>query len=210
LLRGLDLERATIPEIQRAMDEHRFTAVELTVFYLIRIAQVDPLVHAVITTSPTAVTEAQQSDVRRAAGQLRGAMDGIPVLLKDNVDTVVMPTTAGSFALAGAQRTRDAFLVRQMRAAGAVVLGKTNLSEWANFRSINSSSGWSGVGGLTNNPYVLDRNPCGSSSGSGAAISANLAVVAIGTETGGSIVFPSGQNGIVGIKPTPGPGHRRG
>ena len=201
-LRGLDLERATILDIQRAMDAHRFTAAELTVFYLIRIAQVDPLVNAVITTSPTAVLEAVQSDIRRARRQLRGPMDGIPILLKDNVDTVVMPTTAGSFALADAQRTRDAFLVRQLRAAGAVVLGKANLSEWANFRSINSSSGWSGVGGLTNNPYVLDRNACGSSSGSGAAISANLAVVAIGTETDGSIVCPSGANGIVGIKPT--------
>jgi len=200
-LHGLDLERSTIPEIQDAMDHGRFSAFELTAFYLERIAQVDPKVHAVITTSPTALIEALVSDIRRQTHRSQGPMDGIPVLLKDNVDTEVMPATAGSEALLQAQH-RDAFLVRRLRAAGAVVLGKTNLSEWANFRSFLSSSGWSGVGGLTNNPYVLDRNPCGSSSGSGAGISANLAVVAIGTETDGSVVCPSGANGIVGIKPT--------
>jgi amidase len=201
-IRGIDLERSTIPELQRAMDQRRLSSVELTVFYLARIALVDSQTNAVITTSPAAIIEALLSDVRRVTRQLRGPMDGIPVLLKDNVDTQIMPTTAGSEALLNARHDRDAFLVRRLRAAGAVVLGKANLSEWANFRSINSSSGWSGVGGLTNNPYVLDRNACGSSSGSGSAISANLAVVAIGTETDGSIVCPSGANGIVGIKPT--------
>jgi amidase len=148
------------------------------------------------------VIEAVFSDLRRATHDLRGPMDGIPVLLKDNVDTRIVATTAGSEALQDARHDRDAFLVRKLRAAGAVILGKANLSEWANFRSSLSSSGWSATGGQTANPYVLDRNPCGSSSGSGAGISANLAVVAIGTETDGSIVCPSGANGIVGIKPT--------
>ena len=202
VLHGVDLERATIPELQEAMDRGRISSVQLTAFYLARIAALDPEINAVIFTSPTAVAEALFSDARRHAHQRRGPMDGIPVLLKDNVDTRIMPTTAGSEALLAARHDRDAFLVRKLRNAGAVVLGKTNLSEWANFRSSLSSSGWSGVGGQTSNPYVLDRNPCGSSSGSGAGISANLAVVAIGTETDGSVVCPSGANGIVGIKPT--------
>jgi amidase len=202
VLRGVDLERATIPELQQALDRGRLSAVELTVFYLRRIAAVDRDLHAVIAVSPTAVIEAALSDLRRVTRQRRGAMDGIPVLLKDNVDTQLVGTTAGSEALAHARHDRDAALVRRLRSAGAVVLGKTNLSEWANFRSFLSSSGWSAVGGQTANPYVLDRNPCGSSSGSGAAIAANLAVVAIGTETDGSIVCPSGANGIVGIKPS--------
>jgi amidase len=201
-VRGIDLERSTIPELQTAMDRRRLTSLELTAFYLRRIAELNPALHAVIATSPTAVIEAVFSDLRRATHDLRGPMDGIPVLLKDNVGTQIMPTTAGSEALQDARHDRDAFLVRKLRAAGAVILGKANLSEWANFRSSLSSSGWSGVGGQTANPYVLDRNPCGSSSGSGAGISANLAVVAIGTETDGSIVCPSGANGIVGIKPT--------
>jgi amidase len=201
-LHGVDLERSTIPEIQHAMDRHRISSLELTVFYLARIRQLNPDLHAVIATSPTALVEAVLSDLRRTFHQLRGPMDGIPVLLKDNVDTRVMPTTAGSEALQNARHTRDAFLVRQLRAGGAVVLGKANLSEWANFRSFLSSSGWTAVGGQTANPYVLDRNPCGSSSGSGASIAANLAVVAIGTETDGSIVCPSGANSVVGIKPT--------
>jgi amidase len=200
-IRGIDLERSTIPELQDAMDHHRLSSVELTAFYLDRIEDLNPELHAVIATSPIALVEAVLSDVRRATHRLRGPMDGIPVLLKDNVDTQILRATAGSEALLGA-RGRDAFLVRRLRDAGAVIIGKANLSEWANFRSFLSSSGWSGVGGQTNNPYVLDRNPCGSSSGSGAGISANLAVVAIGTETDGSIVCPSGANGIVGIKPT--------
>ncbi|HEY0483591.1 MAG TPA: amidase [Kofleriaceae bacterium] len=201
VLRGLDLERSTIPEIQAAMDHGRISSVLLTAFYLGRIADLNPDLHAVIATSPTALLEAALSDFRRLTHQLRGPMDGIPVLLKDNVDTRILPATAGSEALEHA-RGRDAFLVGKLRAGGAVILGKANLSEWANFRSFLSSSGWTAVGGQTNNPYVLDRNPCGSSSGSGAGISANLAVVAIGTETDGSIVCPSGANGIVGIKPT--------
>jgi amidase len=200
-LRGVDLEQSTIPEIQEAMDRGRISSIELTVFYLERIERLNPELHAVITTSPTAVLEALFSDIRRHTHRLRGPMDGIPILLKDNVDTQNMPSTAGSEALQDA-RQGDAFLVRKLRTGGAVVLGKANLSEWANFRSFLSSSGWSGVGGQTANPYVLDRNPCGSSSGSGSGISANLAVVAIGTETDGSVVCPSGANGIVGIKPT--------
>ncbi|MBC7977331.1 MAG: amidase, partial [Myxococcales bacterium] len=201
-VRGIDLERATIPDLQRAMNRGQLSSLELTLFYLGRIHNVDPDLNSVITTSPTALAEALFSDLRRHGRRLRGPMDGIPVLLKDNVDTRVMPTTAGSEALLRARHDRDAFLVRQLRTGGAVVLGKTNLSEWANFRSFDSSSGWSAVGGLTRNPYVLDRNPCGSSSGSGVAISANLAVVAIGTETDGSVVCPAGANGIVGIKPS--------
>jgi len=201
ILRGIDLERTTIPQLQDAMDRGRISSLLLTAFYLDRIEDLNPELHAVIATDPTALIQAAFSDVRRATHRLRGPMDGIPVLLKDNVDTEVLRATAGSESLLGA-RGRDAFLVGRLRDAGAVIIGKANLSEWANFRSFLSSSGWSGVGGQTNNPYVLDRNPCGSSSGSGAGIAANLAVVAIGTETDGSIVCPSGQNGIVGIKPT--------
>ena len=200
-IRGIDLERSTIPDLQDAMDHHRLSSVELTAFYLGRIDDLNPDLHAVIATSPLALVEAVLSDVRRATHHLRGPMDGIPVLLKDNVDTQILRATAGSEALLGA-RGRDAFLVRRLRDAGAVIIAKANLSEWANFRSFLSSSGWTGVGGQTSNPYVLDRNPCGSSSGSGSAIAANHAVVAIGTETDGSIVCPSGANGIVGIKPT--------
>ena len=201
-LRGIDLEHSTIPELQVAMDAGRISSLQLTLFYLGRISWLDRDLNAVIVTSPTALLEALLSDLRRHFHGSRGPMDGIPVLLKDNVDTRIMATTAGSEALLGARHPRDAFLVRRLRAAGAVVLGKANLSEWANFRSFLSSSGWSAVGGQTHNPYVLDRNPCGSSSGSGVAISANLATVAIGTETDGSIVCPAGANGIVGIKPT--------
>ncbi|MEN3358987.1 MAG: amidase [Mycobacteriales bacterium] len=202
-LAGIDLERATIPDLQRAISSGRLSAVALTAFYLRRIRAVDPKLHSVITTNPAALAEAAASDARRHRHGLRSPLEGMPVLLKDNVDTAgPQGSTAGSIALAATPPARDAFLVRRLKAAGAVILGKTNLSEWANFRSTASSSGWSGVGGQTNNPYVLDRNPCGSSSGSGAAISANLAVVAIGSETDGSIVCPSGQNGIVGIKPS--------
>src|SRR4029079_2970677 len=149
------------PELQHAMDRHRISSLELTIFYLARIRQLNPDLHAVIATSPTALLEAVLSDLRRQLHQLRGPMDGIPILLKDNVDTRVMPTTAGSEALQNARHDRAAFLVRQLRAGGAVVLGKANLSEWANFRSFLSSSGWTAVGGQTANPYVLDRNPCG-------------------------------------------------
>jgi amidase len=203
VLRGIDLERATVLDLQRAMNRGRLSSVELTNFYLRRIRTIDPLLNAVIETSPTALRDAADSDRHRRRHGSRGPLEGIPVLLKDNVDTDDrLHTTAGSFALLASEPARDAFLVRRLRQAGAIVLGKANLSEWANFRSLESSSGWSGRGGQTNNPYVLDRNPCGSSSGSGAAAAANLATVTIGTETDGSIVCPSGANGIVGIKPT--------
>jgi amidase len=203
LLHGIDLEAATIPDLQRAIDHGRISAVELTRFYLSRIRALDPKVNAVLAVNPDALKIAAASDAQRRRHGARSPLEGIPILLKDNVGTHdKQPTTAGSFALLTRTPPADAFLTAKLRKAGAVIIGKANLSEWANFRSTNSSSGWSGVGGLTNNPYVLDRNPCGSSSGSGAGVAANLAVVAIGTETDGSIVCPSGQNGAVGIKPT--------
>ncbi len=200
---GIDLERATIPELQRAMDSGPLTSAELTGFYLDRIRLLDPRLHAVITTNPDAPRLAAESDDRRGARRMLGLLDGIPVLLKDNIDTADRQrTTAGSFALAGSRPAADAHLVERLRAAGAVILGKTNLSEWANFRDRRSSSGWSAIGGQTGNPYVLDRNTCGSSSGSAAAIAANLATVAVGTETNGSIVTAAGANGVVGVKPS--------
>jgi amidase len=196
-----DLDAATIPQLARRMDAGTLTSVDLTRAYLRRIETADRLLHAVVAVNPQALAQAAESDRRRRQGRAKGLMDGIPVLLKDNIDTTAMGTTAGSRALRVPPRD-DAVLVRRLRAAGAVVLGKTNLSEWANFRSTSSTSGWSGVGGQTNNPHVLDRNPCGSSSGSGAAVAASLAQVAVGTETDGSIVCPAGQNGVVGLKPT--------
>jgi amidase len=203
VLRGIDLEQATVLDLQQAMDGGQLSSVELTRFYLHRIRQLDPLLNAVIETSPQALRDADRSDVHRRMDGARSALEGIPVLVKDNIDTDDrLHTTAGSYALLGAEPERDAFHVARLREAGAIILGKANLSEWANFRSLHSSSGWSGRGGQVNNPYVLDRNPCGSSSGSGASAAANLAVVTIGTETDGSIVCPSGANGIVGIKPT--------
>jgi amidase len=201
-LRELNLDRATVLDMQHAMDRGRFDSVSLTRFYLDRIRTVDPMLHAVVQTNPMALKEAERSDQRRRHGA-RSALEGIPVLLKDNIDTTgQLRTTAGSEALLGSRPARDAFLVQRLRDAGAVILGKANLSEWANFRSGPSSSGWSAVGGQTNNPYVLDRNPCGSSSGSAVAAAASLAAVTIGTETDGSIVCPAGVNGVVGIKPT--------
>ena len=203
VLRGIDLESATIPDLQRAMSSRRLSSVQLTGFYLRRIRALNPELHAVIATNPDALRIASASDKLRRKGVVRSPLEGIPVLLKDNIDTRDrQPTTAGSLALLRSKPARDAFLVSRLRAAGAVIVGKANLSEWANFRGFNSSSGWSAVGGQTNNPYVLDRNPCGSSSGSGVGASANLATVAIGTETDGSIVCPAGQGGVVGIKPT--------
>ena len=199
---GTDLDAATIPDLQRQMDRGQLSAVTLTRKYLARIRSVDPKLHAVLALDPTALAQAAQSDARRRSGHTRGPLDGIPVLLKDNIDTKNLRTTAGSRALLGRPPSKDATLVRNLRDAGAVILGKTNLSEWANFRSTNSTSGWSGVGLQTNNPYELDRNPCGSSAGSGAAVAASLAQVAIGTETDGSIMCPSGANGIVGVKPS--------
>jgi amidase len=203
VLHGIDLESATIPDLQKAMDRGRLSSVQLTRFYLSRIRVLDKKVNAVLAVNPDAMKIAAASDQQRRRHGARSPLEGIPVLVKDNVNTRDRePTTAGSLALLGSPVGKDAFLARKLRLAGAVIIGKANLSEWANFRSTNSSSGWSGVDGLTNNPYVLDRNPCGSSSGSGAGVAANLATVAIGTETDGSIVCPSGQNGAVGIKPT--------
>jgi amidase len=200
---GIDLDRATVLDLQRAIRAHRLSSTLLTGFYLARIHALNPKLHAVIETNPDALRDAFASDLRRHKRGARSVLEGIPVLLKDNVDTVDRTqTTAGSYALVGSKPARDAHLVSQLRAGGAVILGKANLSEWANFRSTASSSGWSGRGGQTNNPYVLDRNPCGSSSGSAVAAAANLAAVTIGTETDGSIVCPSGANDVVGIKPT--------
>jgi len=203
VLRGIDLEAATIPDLQRAMTANRLKSVQLTSFYLRRIRALNPRLHAVIATNPDAMRIAAASDRQRRKYGARSPLEGIPVLLKDNIDTRDrQPTTAGSLALARSKPARDAFLVQRLRSAGAVIIGKANLSEWANFRSYESSSGWSAVGGQNNNPYVLDRNPCGSSSGSATGVAAHLATVAIGTETDGSIVCPSGAQGVVGIKPT--------
>ncbi|MGW6318652.1 amidase [Streptomyces sp. NPDC055099] len=199
---GVDLDTVTIPELQARMGEGSLTSSTLTKAYLRRIARVDPKIDSVLRTSPTALREAAASDVRHRRGKSLGPLDGIPVLLKDNVNTRDMPTTAGSLALAGSPPATDAALVTRLRKAGAVILGKTNLSEWANFRAAKPTSGWSAVGGQTKNPYVLDRNPCGSSSGSAAALAASLSQVAIGTETDGSIVCPAGMNGVVGHKPS--------
>jgi amidase len=183
-------------------------SVQLMNFYLRRIRQLNPTLNTVITVSPTALADARAADRARRKGDDRPLL-GIPIIVKDNINTTGMPTTAGSWALAGSTPD-DAFIVERLEAAGAIVIGKANLSEWANFRSGPSSSGWSGVGGQTNMPYVLDRNPCGSSSGSGVVAAADLAVAAVGTETDGSIVCPSGANGVVGIKPTLGLWSRAG
>ena len=186
------------------MKSGEFTARKIAEMYLDRIKATDPLIHSVIEVNPDALKIADEMDKERKRGKVRSDLHGIPVLIKDNIDTKDrMKTTAGSLALIDAPTPKDdAFIVKQLRKSGAVILGKTNLSEWANFRSTKSVSGWSGRGGQTNNPYILTENPCGSSAGSGAAISANLAAVAIGTETNGSIICPATRNGIVGIKPT--------
>jgi amidase len=205
---GIDVDATTIPQLQALMDSHRLNSVMLVQFYLHRIAQLNPKLHAVIRVSPTALADARRADIARRRGDHQPLL-GIPVLVKDNVDAAGMPTTAGSWALAGSTPD-DAFIIERLRASGAIVIAKANLSEWANFRSGPSSSGWSGIGGQTNMPYVLDRNPCGSSSGTGSGIAADLATVGIGTETDGSIVCPAGANGIVGIKPTLGLWSRAG
>ncbi|MFD9902936.1 amidase [Streptomyces sp. NPDC059063] len=199
---GVDLDTVTIPELQARMADGSLTSSALTSAYLGRIKTVDPKINAVLRTDPTALRQAAASDVRHRQGRTRGPLDGIPVLIKDNVNTRGLPTTAGSLALASSPPDTDAVLVTRLRKAGAVILGKTNLSEWANFRAAKPTSGWSAVGGQTHNPYVLDRNPCGSSSGSAAALAASLSQVAIGTETDGSIVCPAGMNGVVGHKPS--------
>jgi amidase len=204
----------TVVQLQAEMAGGRLTSVQLTQFYLDRITALDqsgPNVNSVIELNPDAMVLAQSADKRRAKGKVIGPLDGIPVLLKDNIDTGdKMQTTAGSFALAGRPALQDSTIAANLRAAGAVILGKTNLSEWANFRSFFSTSGWSGRGGLTHNPYSVDRNACGSSSGSGAAAAANFAAISVGTETDGSIVCPANVNAVVGIKPTVGLASRAG
>ncbi|HLX59423.1 MAG TPA: amidase [Ktedonobacteraceae bacterium] len=210
----IQLEEATIAQLQAAMNAGQFTAERLVELYLERIEAIDrhgPTLKSIIEINPECLEIAGALDGERAAGRSRGPLHGIPILIKDNIATAdSMQTTAGSLALVGSKAPRDAFVARKLREAGAVILGKTNLSEWANFRSNASSSGWSGRGGQTRNPYVLDRTPCGSSSGSGAAIAANLAAAALGTETDGSILCPSAINSLVGIKPTVGLTSRAG
>ena len=207
-VKPFELDEITISELQEGMKSGRFTARSLVGKYSARIAEIDkggPAVNSVIEMNPDAPAIADSLDQERKTKGPRGPLHGIPVLIKDNIATAdKMMTTAGSLALVGAKAPKDSFLAQKLRAAGAVILGKTNLSEWANIRSNHSTSGWSGRGGLTKNPYALDRNPCGSSSGTGAGISANLAAAGIGTETDGSIVCPSSSNGLAGIKPTVG------
>lgn len=203
-----DLNEVTIGALQQKMQSGSATAASLTQQYLDRIDAIDkkgPGLNSVIEINPDALAMANAMDEERKAGTVRGPMHGIPILIKDNIDTAdQMMTTAGALALEGNKATKDAFVVGKLREAGAVILGKTNLSEWANFRSTRSSSGWSSRGGQTRNPYVLDRSPCGSSSGSGAAAAANLCAVAVGTETDGSVIAPASFCGLVGIKPTVG------
>ncbi|HEV2804689.1 MAG TPA: amidase [Chthoniobacterales bacterium] len=203
-----EFEEKTIAELQEAMRTGKHTARSITESYLARIQDVDkqgPALNSVIELNPDALAMAENLDNERKAGRVRGPLHGIPILIKDNIDTGDrMLTTAGSLALIGQPAPRDAYIIEKLRESGAVVLGKTNLSEWANIRSTNSTSGWSGRGGLTRNPFALDRNPSGSSAGSGAAASANLCAAAIGTETDGSIISPAAACGLVGIKPTVG------
>jgi amidase len=205
---AFELEEITIADLQEGMKAGKYTARGIAEKYLARIAALDkrgPAVNSVIEVNPDALALADASDKERKAKGARGPLHGIPMLIKDNIDTAdKMMTTAGSLALVGSKMPKDSVVAQKLREAGAVIIGKTNLSEWANIRSRHSTSGWSGRGGQTKNPYALDRNPCGSSSGSGAAASANFCVAAIGTETDGSIVCPSSANGLVGIKPTVG------
>ncbi len=200
----LDLSEKTAAELSAAMQKGELTSEAITNWYLTRIKTVDPKINSIIEVNPDAIAIARQRDRERRLKNVKGPLHGIPVVIKDNIDTAdKMKTTAGSLALAAAPiPAKDAFIVEKLREAGAVILAKTNLSEWANFRDNDSVSGWSGRGGQTRNPYILDRNPCGSSSGTGSAIAANLAAIGIGTETDGSIVCPSSICGIVGLKPT--------
>jgi len=201
-----ELDGTSITELAAGMAQGKYTAHALVEKYLARIAEIDqqgPQLKSVLEVNPDALAIANKLDQERKQGRVRGPLHGVPVLIKDNLDTADrMQTSAGSLALLGSRPPQDSFVAQKLREAGAVILGKTNLSEWANIRSAHSTSGWSGRGGLTRNPYALDRNPCGSSSGSGAAVAASLCAVAVGTETDGSIVCPSSANGIVGIKPT--------
>lgn len=207
-LQMFDLEELTIDQIQDDFKKGKYSSVDLVNAYLNRINEIDengPGLNSIILINPDARSIASELDKEYRAGKIRGPMHGIPVVLKDNIDTHdKMPCTAGARPMAEAMPLQDAFIVKKLRAAGAIILAKANLSEWANFHSSYSSSGWSGLGGQTKNPYVLSRNPCGSSAGSGVSVSANLTMIAIGTETNGSIVCPANNNGIVGIKPTVG------
>jgi len=207
-IKPFDLDEITIAELQDGMKSGKFTARMLVEKYAARIGEIDkhgPSVNSILEMNPDAPSIAEALDQERKGKGPRGPMHGIPVLIKDNIDTAdKMMTTAGSLALVGSRAPQDSFVAQKLRSAGTVILGKTNLSEWANIRCSHSSSGWSGRGGLTKNPYALDRNPCGSSSGTGAGISANLCAAGIGTETDGSIVCPSSSNGLAGIKPTVG------
>jgi amidase len=205
---SFELDEITIDRLQAAFASDQESSRSITEKYLARIQQVDkagPAINAIIELNPDALQIAEALDRERKAKGARGPLHGVPILIKDNIDTGDrMSTTAGSLALLGSCPSQDAFVAAQLRKAGAVILGKTNLSEWANIRSSHSTSGWSGRGGLTRNPYALDRNPCGSSSGTGAAVSANLCVAGVGTETDGSVVCPASANGLVGLKPTVG------
>jgi amidase len=207
-VKPFELDEITIADLQVAMKSGKYTARSIAELYLTRIDAIDkngPTINSVIDTNPDALSIADALDKERKEKGPRGPLHGIPVLIKDNIDTRDrMSTTAGSLALVGAKPPKDSYVAQKLRAAGAVIVGKSNPSEWANIRSSHSTSGWSGRGGLTKNPYALDRNPCGSSSGSGAGVSANLCAISIGTETDGSIVCPSSANGTVGIKPTVG------
>jgi amidase len=204
--RDVPVEERSLGELAAAMTAGRATSADLVAAYLKRIAAMDrrgPALRSVVALNPDAMAQARALDAERRAGHVRGPLHGVPVLVKDNIETLdPMPTTAGSLALAGNVTRRDAPVVAQLRAAGAVILGKTNLSEWANIRSTRSMSGWSAVGGLVRNPYALDRTACGPSSGAGAAVAASLAGAAVGTETDGSVVCPSSINGVVGLKPS--------
>lgn len=203
-----ELSEITIAELQQGLQSGKYSSVKLAELYLTRISEIDQGRHdlkSVIEVNPEALLLAEQMDKERKQGKLRGPLHGIPIMIKDNIDTAdKMHTTAGSIALADHIAAKDAFVVAQLRKAGALIIGKTNLSEWANFRSTRSSSGWSSRGGQTRNPYVINRSPCGSSSGSAVAVSANLCAVAVGTETDGSVIAPASFCGIVGIKPTVG------
>ncbi|HYW38931.1 MAG TPA: amidase [Terriglobales bacterium] len=206
--RAFELDEITIDNVQKAFQSGQYSSRSLTEKYLARIQEIDktgPVLNSVIELNPDALQIADALDQERKSKGSRGPLHGIPVFIKDNIDTSDrMSTTAGSLALLGSRPPNDAFVAAQLRKAGAVILGKTNLSEWANIRSSHSTSGWSGRGGLTRNPYALDRNPCGSSSGTGAAVSANLCVAGVGTETDGSVVCPASANGLAGLKPTVG------
>ncbi|MFY9561888.1 MAG: amidase [Terriglobales bacterium] len=206
--REFELDELTIDDLQQTMQSGKYSSRGLTEKYLARIQDIDkagPMINSVIEVNPEALEIAESLDRERIDKGARGPLHGIPLLIKDNIDTADrMNTTAGSLALLGSTPPKDAFVAAQLRKAGAVILGKTNLSEWANIRSSHSTSGWSGRGGLTRNPYALDRNPCGSSSGTGAAVAANLCAAGVGTETDGSVVCPSSANGLAGMKPTVG------